>query len=378
MKTINFSPIAGTADVARYACEVGSASYAYDATLAKYAYDIWLLMLNFSLTARHSLHLTTTWYVYDSRPKPCNYVDNHTQTLPYPHYDTPTCTTSITDVAVSYNYISTATKYNYDETGRHYYGFRYYMPEIGRWTSRDPIQESGGELLYGFCANSPICLCDELGLDWLDDASNFSAGVADTLTMGVTSWVRQKAGWDTMVDYGGSAYFKGEVTEIVVETTVTLGGAVLRRQAVRISGRAARYVVEGNARRSFRLAHQLTAKGGIVHHINPIRQGRFPLPFRSTARGFWNMEWLEGSSSAALNTLHAARHRYLKLLDTADYLRAWTQPIRNAGNELHRRIMAAGAGAEAVQSPSDEIEMKCPISAKSGWMNCNLFHFSCL
>ena len=35
----------------------------------------------------------------------------------------------------------------------HYYGFRYYNPETGRWLSRDPIAEKGGFNLYGFILN---------------------------------------------------------------------------------------------------------------------------------------------------------------------------------------------------------------------------------
>jgi len=51
-----------------------------------------------------------------------------------------------------------------EETGWLYYGFRYYMPEIGKWASRDPIEERGGVNLYGFVGNGPIDWVDVLGL----------------------------------------------------------------------------------------------------------------------------------------------------------------------------------------------------------------------
>jgi RHS repeat-associated protein len=35
-----------------------------------------------------------------------------------------------------------STKYLDSETGLYYYGFRYYDPNTGRWTSRDPIGEN--------------------------------------------------------------------------------------------------------------------------------------------------------------------------------------------------------------------------------------------
>ncbi len=44
-----------------------------------------------------------------------------------------------------------------------YYGFRYYMPETGRWASRDPIEERGGVNLYGFVWNDGANWVDYLG-----------------------------------------------------------------------------------------------------------------------------------------------------------------------------------------------------------------------
>ena len=49
--------------------------------------------------------------------------------------------------------------------GLHYYGYRYYDPVTGRWMSRDPIDEDGGDNLYGFVGNSPTGGIDTLGLD---------------------------------------------------------------------------------------------------------------------------------------------------------------------------------------------------------------------
>ena len=49
-------------------------------------------------------------------------------------------------------------------SGVFYYGFRYYMPETGRWASRDPIGEDGGINLYAFVGNQPTGSFDLLGL----------------------------------------------------------------------------------------------------------------------------------------------------------------------------------------------------------------------
>ena len=44
-----------------------------------------------------------------------------------------------------------------------YYNYRHYSPAMGRWLSRDPIQEQGGLNLYAFTSNAPIVQIDILG-----------------------------------------------------------------------------------------------------------------------------------------------------------------------------------------------------------------------
>jgi RHS repeat-associated protein len=48
-------------------------------------------------------------------------------------------------------------------TGLYYYGYRFYDPLTGRWPSRDPIEESGGDNLYGFVLNQPSNYIDDKG-----------------------------------------------------------------------------------------------------------------------------------------------------------------------------------------------------------------------
>jgi len=50
------------------------------------------------------------------------------------------------------------------ETGFYYYGHRTYQPASGRWTSRDPIEEQGGENIYGYVGNDGVNKVDKLGL----------------------------------------------------------------------------------------------------------------------------------------------------------------------------------------------------------------------
>jgi RHS repeat-associated protein len=62
-----------------------------------------------------------------------------------------------------------STKYREPETGLLHYELRPYLPPLGMWASRDPMEE-GGAGLYAFVKNCPIACVDELGLYTLDDA----------------------------------------------------------------------------------------------------------------------------------------------------------------------------------------------------------------
>ena len=50
-------------------------------------------------------------------------------------------------------------------TGLIEYQFRKYDPVLGRWLSRDPIEEAGGLNLYAFCGNNALIIYDYLGFD---------------------------------------------------------------------------------------------------------------------------------------------------------------------------------------------------------------------
>ncbi|MFD2160623.1 RHS repeat domain-containing protein [Rubritalea tangerina] len=50
------------------------------------------------------------------------------------------------------------------DTKLHYYKYRHYNPALGRWLSRDPIEEEGGVNLYGFVGNDVVNKTDVFGL----------------------------------------------------------------------------------------------------------------------------------------------------------------------------------------------------------------------
>ena len=75
-----------------------------------------------------------------------------------------------------------STKYEDNETGLLYYGYRYYTAATGRWLSRDPIEEEGGLNLSAFVTNDPINFVDPYGFSELseDDYANEARRVIDS------------------------------------------------------------------------------------------------------------------------------------------------------------------------------------------------------
>ncbi|UDQ98349.1 RHS repeat-associated core domain-containing protein [Lentisphaerota bacterium WC36G] len=61
------------------------------------------------------------------------------------------------------NVFKFSSEYAEKETGLIYYNYRYYNPSTGKWLSRDPIEEDGGENIYGIVDNKPLNNIDKLG-----------------------------------------------------------------------------------------------------------------------------------------------------------------------------------------------------------------------
>ena len=80
-----------------------------------------------------------------------------------------------------------SSEYADDETGLIYYNYRYYSPQLGRWTKRDPIEEEGGVNLYIILQNEIINHTDVLGMAGSSDA-NWLKEVQEALNNNSRIW----------------------------------------------------------------------------------------------------------------------------------------------------------------------------------------------
>jgi RHS repeat-associated protein len=119
------------------------------------------------------------------------------------------------------------------DTGLIRFGARDYDPQVGRWTAKDPIGFAGGDPnLYGYVLNDPVNLLDPEGLsfgEWLADftlssgladldlsgLADVSAGFGDTVSLGLTEWIRENMGTDRVVDKCSGLYMAGQLAGVL-------------------------------------------------------------------------------------------------------------------------------------------------------------------
>ena len=97
-----------------------------------------------------------------------------------------------------------------DPTGYLYLRASRYDPQAAQFLTRDPLEATTANP-YGYTDGNPLQYTDPLGLDWLQDAGDWSAAFGDTITLGGTKWVRGKLGVDDAVNYCSTFYTWGGV-----------------------------------------------------------------------------------------------------------------------------------------------------------------------
>jgi RHS repeat-associated protein len=101
--------------------------------------------------------------LYDANGNITDYLDSQGLVVAHYEYDPYGSTLAASGAQKDEFALRFSTKY-LDDMGLYYYGYRYYSPTLGRWLSRDPMEEPGGENLYAFVLNSPIDKIDPDGL----------------------------------------------------------------------------------------------------------------------------------------------------------------------------------------------------------------------
>jgi RHS repeat-associated protein len=157
---------------------------------------------------------------------------------------------------------------------------------------------------------------------WAENWADFFAGAGDSLTFGLTGWIRDYFDLGH-VDKSSGAYRAGEYTEIAVEILATGGSALLKR----LARGASRSAVRGQFAR---LTAGISRNGGQLHHLNPLfgHPGGAPTLFPLGGlpawlhSGEWNLKLLTSAE-------HLAAHLWLRRLE--NLARSFVNPLTTAG-----------------------------------------------
>ena len=122
----------------------------------------------------------TYYYHTDANKNVTELSDENGEVVAHYEYSPFGSLTKTTAAYAASNPFRFSSEYFDEETGLVYYNYRYYNPELGRWISRDPIEEQGGYNLYGMIGNNPLLGWDDLGyaVDTIWDICNICMGIA--------------------------------------------------------------------------------------------------------------------------------------------------------------------------------------------------------
>ncbi|MBI1842230.1 MAG: hypothetical protein HYR88_15450 [Verrucomicrobia bacterium] len=115
-------------------------------------------------TGANGATLTHAFYHADANGNVTKLVDASQASVADYKYDPFGRTISSSGSLASANTYRFSSKDLMTVSGFYYYGYRFYDPVTQRWLNRDPIQERGGQNLYGCVKNNPVGLVDPLGL----------------------------------------------------------------------------------------------------------------------------------------------------------------------------------------------------------------------
>jgi RHS repeat-associated protein len=121
-------------------------------------------MMQLKTSLSQSLESDTFSLGPDANGNITEYLDQNGITVAYFEYSPFGQLTLVSGSEAGYLNIRYSSKYWDLETNLGYWNHRYYEAEQGRFISCDPIEESGGLMLYGYCGNEPVGRRDLLGM----------------------------------------------------------------------------------------------------------------------------------------------------------------------------------------------------------------------
>lgn len=223
--------------------------------------------------------------------------------------------------------VSTITRFGYageytDPTGYLYLRARYYDPTTAQFLSRDPLEATTNNP-YGYTGGNPLQFTDPLGLDWLDDTSNWFAGFGDTVTLGLTKQIRRGINYglngetDDMVNNCSDFYTWGGVGGGVATIGLDGVGLVTAVQRVTSAGR----LVSNAAKAESSVARAVTRADA----LRPAKMNHI----------FGNAEHQFGSLVQKLGGEEAVLQRIVRSIDDGPLPPSGSfEIVRNVGGQL--------------------------------------------
>ena len=140
-----------------------------NATIRQYTWQSQNVGLDVPLYVYDAIKNTTYYYQTDANKNIVDLTDVEGNLVAHYEYSPFGQIVKQTGLYAENNPFRFSSEYHEHQTRLVYYTYRYYDPLIGKWLSKDPLEEDGGINLYNFTKNSPLNFWDNYGLECCGD-----------------------------------------------------------------------------------------------------------------------------------------------------------------------------------------------------------------